>query len=92
LLLMTPQWHGDLDNSLRPGLPDVAVLSVGKRREGGWGMMGAPDQYGDSAKLHAQDLQRAMQRDQLAETKKLTRLRLIVRRVLGRQNPPPRCL
>ena len=49
--------------------------------------MGAPDQYGDAAKLHAEDLQRAMQRDQLAKTKKRIRLRLIVRRLLGRQNP-----
>jgi hypothetical protein len=51
-------------------------------------MMGAPDQYGDAAKFHAEDLQRAMQRDQLAKTKRLTRVWLIVRRVLGRQNPP----
>ena len=51
-------------------------------------MTGAPDQYRDEAKLHAADLQRAMQRDQVAKTKMLTRLRLIVRRVLGRQNPP----
>jgi hypothetical protein len=49
-------------------------------------MMGAPDQYGDAAKFHAEDLQRAMQRDQLPKTKKLTRLRLIVWRILGRQN------
>jgi hypothetical protein len=54
----------------------------------GAAMTGAPDQYGDEAKLHAADLQRAMQRAQLAKGKKLTRLRLIVRRVLGRQNPP----
>jgi hypothetical protein len=51
-------------------------------------MMGAPDQYGDAARLHAGDLQREMQRDQVAKTKKLTRVRLIVRRILGRQNPP----
>jgi hypothetical protein len=48
-------------------------------------MMGAPDQFGDAAKLHAGELQRAMQRDQLRKTKRLTRVRLIVRRVLGRQ-------
>lgn len=50
--------------------------------------MGAPDQFGDAAKLHAEDLQRAMQRDQLNKTKRLTRVRLVVRRILGRQNPP----
>jgi hypothetical protein len=50
-------------------------------------MMGAPDQYGDAAKFHAEDLQRAMQRDQRPKTKKLSRVRLIVQRVLGRQNP-----
>ena len=51
-------------------------------------MQGAPDQYGDTAKFTAEELQRALQRDQLAETKMLTRIRLIVRRVLGRKNPP----
>jgi hypothetical protein len=51
-------------------------------------VLGAPDQYGDAAKFHADDLQRAMERDQLAKTQKLTRVRLIVRRVLGRRNPP----
>ncbi len=51
-------------------------------------MMGSPDQYGDAARFQAEDLQRAMQRDQIAETKKLTRVRQIVRRLLGRQNPP----
>jgi hypothetical protein len=50
-------------------------------------MIGAPDQYGDAAKVHAGDLQRAMQRDQLGKTRKLARVRLIVRRVLGRQHP-----
>jgi hypothetical protein len=50
--------------------------------------MGAPDQYGDAAKLHAGDLQRARQRERLAKTKKLTRLRLVVLRILGRQGPP----
>jgi hypothetical protein len=50
---------------------------------------GAPDQHADAAKFHhAEDLQRAMQRAQLTKTKKLTRVRLILRRVLGRQNPP----
>jgi hypothetical protein len=50
---------------------------------------GAPDQHADAAKFHhAEDLQRALQRAQLTKTKKLTRVRLILRRVLGRQNPP----
>jgi hypothetical protein len=47
-----------------------------------------PLNYGDAAKFHAQDLQRAMQRDQRAETKMLSRVRLILRHVLGHQNPP----
>jgi hypothetical protein len=49
---------------------------------------GAPDQHGDAAKFHAEDLQRAMQRAQLTKTNKRTRVRLILRRVLGRRNPP----
>lgn len=69
------------------GSPGVTLLSAGKEQEEA-AMTGAPDQYRDEAKLHAADLQRAMQRDQVAKTKMLTRLRLIVRRVLGRQNPP----
>ncbi len=48
----------------------------------------APDQGVDAAKFHAEDLKRAMQRDECAEAKMLTRVRLILRRVLGRQNPP----
>jgi hypothetical protein len=51
-------------------------------------MSGAPDQYVDAAKVHAADLQRAMQRRELAKTRKLARVRRIVRRLLGRQNPP----
>jgi hypothetical protein len=50
-------------------------------------MMGAPDQFSDEAKLHAADLQRARQGAQRPKTKKLARVRLIVRRVLGRQDP-----
>jgi hypothetical protein len=42
----------------------------------------------DAAKFHSREKQREMQRDQLAETKMLIRVRLILRRVLGRQNPP----
>jgi hypothetical protein len=51
-------------------------------------VLGGPDQYTDAAKLNAKDLQRAMQRDQLATTRMLSRVRLIVRRVMGRKNPP----
>jgi hypothetical protein len=49
---------------------------------------GAPDQGVDAAKFHAQDIQHAVQHDERAETKMLTRVRLILRRVFGRQNPP----
>jgi hypothetical protein len=51
-------------------------------------MMGAPDQFADEAKLHAEELQRARQGARRAKTGKLARVRLIVRRVLGRQDPP----
>jgi hypothetical protein len=51
-------------------------------------MMGAPDQFADEAKLHARDLQRARQGARRGKTKKLAQVRLIVRRILGRQNPP----
>ena len=50
-------------------------------------MIGTPDEYTAAAKFHAQDLQRAMQRDQVAKTRMLARVRRIVRRVLGRENP-----
>jgi hypothetical protein len=51
-------------------------------------MFVGPDQGVDAAKFHAQDIQRAMQRDERAEAKMLTWVRLILRRVMGRQNPP----
>jgi hypothetical protein len=51
-------------------------------------MMGAPDQFADEAKLHAEDLQRARRASQRTKAKKPSRVRLIVRRVLGRQDPP----
>jgi hypothetical protein len=51
-------------------------------------MMGAPDQFADEAKIHAADLQRARHGAQGVKIKKLARLRLIVRRILGRQEPP----
>ena len=47
-----------------------------------------PDQGAEAAKYHAQDIQRAVQRDERAETKMLAWVRLILRRVMGRQNPP----
>jgi hypothetical protein len=49
---------------------------------------GAPDQNVDAAKFHAEEIRRGMQRDECAETKTLTRVRLTLRRALGRQNPP----
>jgi hypothetical protein len=49
--------------------------------------MGAPDQFADEAKLHAGDLRLMRQGAQCTKTEKLTRVRLVVRRVLGRQNP-----
>ena len=49
---------------------------------------GSPDPYVDAAKFHAEDLQRAMMRGQRAKTRKLARIRLILRRVLGRENSP----
>ncbi len=51
-------------------------------------MFVAPDQGVDAAKFHTEEIRRAAQRDERAETKMLTRVRLILRRVLGRQNPP----
>jgi hypothetical protein len=51
-------------------------------------MFVAPDQNVDAAKFHAGEIQRAMQRDEHAQTKMLTRVRLVLRRVLGLQNPP----
>ena len=51
-------------------------------------MMGAPDQFADEAKLHAAELQHARQGARRTKTKMLDRVRLIVRRALGRQTPP----
>jgi hypothetical protein len=51
-------------------------------------MPSTPDEYANAAKFHAADLQRAMQRDQVAKTRMLTRVRRVLRRVLGRENPP----
>lgn len=63
------------------------TLGPEKRRKGP-DMLGTPDEHADAAKFHAEDLQRAMQRDQAAKTRKLTRVRRILRRVLGREDPP----
>ena len=51
-------------------------------------MFVAPDQNVNAAKFHAEEIRRGVQRDECAPTKRLTRVRLILRRVLGRQNPP----
>ena len=56
----------------------------GAARHYHWDMLGAPDEHVDAAKFHAQDLQRAMLRDRRPGRRTLTRVRLIVRRVLGR--------
>jgi hypothetical protein len=47
-----------------------------------------PDQDVQAAKLRAQDVQRARQRGQLAKSRKPGRVRRILRRILGRENPP----
>jgi hypothetical protein len=47
-----------------------------------------PDQDVQAAKLRAQDVQRARQRSQPAKSRKPGRVRLILRRILGRENPP----
>lgn len=44
----------------------------------------APDQIGDAARRYAEQIQRQAQRDQRAKTNKPTRVRLILRRILGR--------
>jgi hypothetical protein len=49
---------------------------------------GAPDQGADAAKLHARDIQRAVQHDERTETKMLTRVRITFRRVFRRRNRP----
>jgi hypothetical protein len=47
-----------------------------------------PDQDVQAAKLHAQDIQRTRQRSQPVKSRKPGRVRLILRRILGRENPP----
>lgn len=49
---------------------------------------GAPDQHVDENKFHDDDIRRALQRDDIAQANILSRVRLILRRVLRRQNPP----
>jgi hypothetical protein len=51
-------------------------------------MLGTPDEHADAAKFHAEDLQRAMQRDQVAKARKPSLVHRILRRVLRRENPP----
>jgi hypothetical protein len=48
----------------------------------------APDQIVDANKFHDADIRRALQRAECDQARMLTRVRLVVRRVLGRQNPP----
>jgi hypothetical protein len=50
-------------------------------------MFVAPDQNVDAAKFRAEEIRRAMQRDECPQTKMLTRVRLLLLRVLGRKNP-----
>lgn len=64
---------------------DVLLAAKGRK---GPGMMGAPDQFADEAKLHAGDLQHMRPGAQRTKTKKLARIRSVMRRVLRRQNPP----
>jgi hypothetical protein len=64
------------------------ACTVGARSRKGPDMTGAPDQYVDEAKIRAADLQRARQRQERAKTRKLARVRLILRRLLGHENPP----
>jgi hypothetical protein len=47
-----------------------------------------PDQDVQAAKLRAQDVQRARQRSQPIKSKKPRRVRLFLRRILGREHPP----
>jgi len=53
-----------------------------------YGNFNAPDQDVQAAKLRAQDVQRARQRGQHVKSRKPGRMRLILRRVLGRGGPP----
>ena len=46
-----------------------------------------PRQIADEAKFHTQDLDRALQRDQRAQAEMLSRVRRIMRRILGRPSP-----
>jgi hypothetical protein len=48
----------------------------------------APDQIVDANKFHDEGIRRALQRAECDQTNMLTRVRLILRRVVGRQNPP----
>jgi len=52
------------------------------------GNFNTPDQDVAAAKLRAQEVQRARQRAQPAKSRKPGRVRLIFRRVLGRENRP----
>lgn len=53
-----------------------------------YGNFNAPDQDVAAAKLRAQEVQRARQRSQPAKSRKPSRVRLILRRILGRESGP----
>jgi hypothetical protein len=53
-----------------------------------YGNFNAPDQDVAAAKLRAQEVQRARQRSQPTKSRKPARLRLFLRRVLGREDRP----
>ncbi len=53
-----------------------------------YGNFNAPDQDVAAAKLRAQEVQRARQRTQPAKSRKPSRVRLILRRILGRESGP----
>jgi hypothetical protein len=68
---------------------NACLGTVGRKSKGvGMTNFNAPDQDVQAAKLRAQDVQRARQRSQPAKSRKPGRVRLILRRILGRENPP----
>jgi len=65
------------------------LATIGRKAEGlGMTNFNTPDQDVQAAKLRAQDVQRARQRNQPAKSRKPGRVQLILRRILGRENPP----
>jgi hypothetical protein len=72
----------------RTGSVERVPGTVGRKAEGVGMNFNTPDQDVDAAKLRAQDIQRARQRSQPAKSRKPGRVRLLLRRILGRENPP----